>query len=249
MTGILFGRWRTNSGAFIVDPTNPKTEVRTLQEGPNIFYWELSTDDCPAYETDSVNIAYRPNAVANNDVFEMSADEVIFDLNVLENDIAPEGHIIWTELFSEPHQGTIDHYGEGDFSYRRPFNGFMGNTNFQYLLCFETPTCPTLCDTAAVSINVLLDLRDPGVYVPDGITPNNDGVNDRLIIEGIENHADNELLIFDRWGNLVFHASPYKNSWDGNYNNTALPEGAYYYVLKTDVTNKKTLKGRVYIIR
>ena len=70
-----------------------------------------------------------------------------------------------------------------------------------------------------------------------------------MIIEGIENHEENELLIFDRWGNIVFQASPYKNSWDGNYNNTGLPEGAYYYVLKTDVTNKRTLKGRVYIIR
>lgn len=246
-----FGVWdKIGTGAFIEDPSNPKTRVSNLQEGRNVFSWELSTDDCPNYEKDSVVILYRPNALAINDILVLPEDEVILDFNVLENDIIPEEHTIWIELLNQTHQGTIDQLDdEGNFSYRRLFNGFQGNTVFDYLLCFETPTCPMLCDTGAVSIDVMLDPQDPGVYVPDGITPNNDGVNDRLIIEGIENHEENELLIFDRWGNLVFHASPYKNSWDGSYNNTGLPEGAYYYVLKTDVTNKKTLKGRVYIIR
>jgi len=245
-----FGLWSNNGGAFIEDPNNPKTIIKTLQEGLNTFHWMLSTEDCPNFESDSVVIAYRPNALATNDEFVLEEDEVLLDINVLNNDFAPEGHTIWIEQSTAPHQGTLDQLDdEGNFTYRRPFNGFEGRVVFDYLLCFETPTCPTLCDTGAVVIDLMLDPLDPGVYVPDGITPNGDGVNDNLVIEGIENHEENELLIFDRWGNLVFHASPYKNSWDGNYNNEGLPEGAYYYVLKTDVTNKKTLKGRVYIIR
>ncbi len=245
-----FGRWVDDAGAFVEDPLDPKSTVSSLQEGRNVLHWVLSTADCPNYESDSVIIFYRPNALALNDVYVLEKDEVILDFNVLENDIIPEEHSVWVELLGQADQGTIDQLDDaGNFSYRRLFNGFKGNTVFNYLLCFETPTCPMLCDTGAVSIDVMLDPQDPGVYVPDGITPNNDGVNDRLIIEGIENHEENELLIFDRWGNLVFQASPYKNSWDGNYNNVGLPEGAYYYVLKTDVTNKKTLKGRVYIIR
>ncbi len=245
-----FGTWRNNGGAFIEEPTNPKSIIRTLQEGQNLFHWVLSTEDCPSYETDSVIIAFRPNALAINDELVLEEEEVFLDINVLTNDVTPAGHIIWVEQFTTPHQGTLEQQDdEGNFTYRRPFNGFEGNVVFDYLLCFETPTCPTLCDTGAVTIDLLLNPLDPGVYVPDGITPNGDGVNDELIIEGIENYETNELLIFDRWGNLVFQASPYKNSWDGNYNSEGLPEGAYYYVLKTDVTNKRTLKGRVYIIR
>jgi len=228
-----FGTWRNNGGAFIEDRNNPNSIIRTLQEGQNVFYWILSTENCPSYETDSVRIAYRPNALALNDDLTLAAEEVLLDFNVLSNDITPEGHIIWVEQSTTPHQGTLEqHDDEGNFTYRRPFNGFEGRVVFDYLLCFETPTCPTLCDTGAVIIDVMLDPLDPGVYVPDGITPNGDGVNDCLIIEGIENHEENELLIFDRWGNLIFQASPYKNSWDGNYNNVGLPEGAYYYVLR-----------------
>jgi len=245
-----FGQWQVESGAFVEEPNNPQSRAITLQEGKNVFYWTLSTEDCPSYETDSVVIAYRPNALAINDDYTLPADEIILDFNVKNNDFAPEGHTIWVEQFTDPNAGQVEQIGEdGDFSYRRPFTGFKGNVVFDYLLCFETPTCPTQCDTGAVIIDVLLDPKDPGVYVPDGITPNNDGINDRLVIEGLNNYEQNELIIFDRWGNVVFQASPYKNGWDGSYNNTGLPEGAYYYVLKTDVTNKRTLKGRIYIIR
>lgn len=244
-----FGKWTVNSGAYVLDPFDAKSKVVTLQEGLNVFYWTLSTDECPNFETDSVIIAYRPNATARNDSFELDKKESIIDLNVLSNDITPGGHDFWVELFGLPHVGVVEDLGDGDFSYKRPFDTFEGATVFTYLLCFDTPTCSVLCDTGAVIIDVMLDPFDPNVYVPDGITPNNDGTNDQLVIEGIENHPENELILFDRWGNLIFQASPYKNSWDGTLNNAPLPEGAYYYVLKTDITNKRTLKGRVYIIR
>ena len=244
-----FGNWTVNSGAYVKEPNNPKSEISSLQEGPNVFYWMLSTVDCPNFEMDSVLINYRSNALAINDEYILEETATTIDINVLDNDITPDGYTIWIELFRAPHQGILSHEDKGNFTYRRPFNGFKGNVVFDYLLCFETPTCPTLCDTASVTIDILLNPLDPSVYVPDGITPNNDGVNDRLIIEGIENHEKNELVIFDRWGNKIFHAKPYKNSWNGTYNNMGLPEGTYYYVLKTDVTNKKTLKGRLYIIR
>lgn len=247
---VGFGIWKNDGGAFILDRTDPKTMLETLQEGPNVLYWTLSTENCPNYDTDSVIIFHRPIPWAFNDDVVMEKDETTLDINVLINDTLPEEHPFWVELLTQTSRGIVDQLDdEGNFSYRRPFNGFEGRTFFTYQLCFETPTCPMLCDTASVKIDVMLDPTNPGVYVPDGITPNNDGVNDKLIIEGIENYEENELLIFDRWGNLVFEGSPYKNNWDGNYNNTGLPEGAYYYVLKTDVTNKKTLKGRVYIIR
>lgn len=244
-----FGQWVDDNGAFVEDTSDPKSRVSSLQEGRNVFYWVLSTDDCPNYESDSVVVGYRPNATAVNDNFTLAEEAVFLDINVLENDRMPEDFSFEVLPFTEPNQGVVEDQGHGNFTYRRPFNGFRGNVAFEYLLCFETPTCPTQCDTAAVLIDVLLNPNDPGVYIPDGITPNGDGLNDQLIIQGIENYEQNELILFDRWGNQVFQASPYENNWDGTYQNTGLPEGAYYYILKTDVTNKETLKGRVYIIR
>lgn len=67
------------------------------------------------------------------------------------------------------------------------------------------------------------------IKVPNVITPNGDGKNDVLKIEGIELYRENTLSIFNRWGNEVFRSSGgYKNDWSGE----GLSEGTYYYVLK-----------------
>lgn len=67
------------------------------------------------------------------------------------------------------------------------------------------------------------------IKVPNVITPNGDGKNDVLKIEGIELYKENTLSIFNRWGNEVYRsAGGYNNSWSGE----GLNEGTYYYVLK-----------------
>ncbi|MDQ7949393.1 MAG: gliding motility-associated C-terminal domain-containing protein, partial [Pedobacter sp.] len=67
------------------------------------------------------------------------------------------------------------------------------------------------------------------VAIPNVITPNGDGKNDVLVIDGLELHPDHRLFIFNRWGNEVYRSNgPYKNDWNGN----GLNEGTYYYLLK-----------------
>lgn len=67
------------------------------------------------------------------------------------------------------------------------------------------------------------------IKVPNVITPNGDGKNDVLKIEGLELYKENSLSIFNRWGNEVFRsAGGYNNNWSGE----GLNEGTYYYVLK-----------------
>ncbi|MCZ2479114.1 gliding motility-associated C-terminal domain-containing protein [Aquirufa nivalisilvae] len=73
--------------------------------------------------------------------------------------------------------------------------------------------------------------------IPQGITPNGDGKNDKLVIDGILG-LKNKLSIFNRWGNLVFEKENYANDWGGEYltsdstsDSKLLPDGIYYYVI------------------
>lgn len=67
------------------------------------------------------------------------------------------------------------------------------------------------------------------IKVPNVITPNGDGKNDVLKIEGIELYKESSLAIFNRWGNEVYRSpGNYINNWSGD----GLSEGTYYYVLK-----------------
>ncbi|MCX6272019.1 MAG: choice-of-anchor L domain-containing protein [Bacteroidetes bacterium] len=70
---------------------------------------------------------------------------------------------------------------------------------------------------------IVYDLKIPNV-----ITPNGDGKNDKFKIENLENYMVNVLSVYDRWGKKVFEQSPYLSEWDG----AGLAEGTYYVVLR-----------------
>ncbi|MBS4041418.1 MAG: DUF11 domain-containing protein [Flavobacteriales bacterium] len=85
------------------------------------------------------------------------------------------------------------------------------------------------------------------IKIPNVFTPNNDGYNDRFEIEGIEALAQNELIVVNRWGIIIYRSKDYQNDWNGGI----LNEGAYYYVLtwRDRTGNLEELKGYVTIIR
>ena len=77
--------------------------------------------------------------------------------------------------------------------------------------------------------------QEQAVAVSMAVSPNGDGLNDVLAISRIENHPDNELVISNRAGELVFKAHGYDNGavvFDGRSNTGApLADGVYYYTL------------------
>ncbi|WP_299122249.1 gliding motility-associated C-terminal domain-containing protein [uncultured Tenacibaculum sp.] len=88
-------------------------------------------------------------------------------------------------------------------------------------------------------------------------TPNGDSTNETLVFEGLEQYNRNVLEIYNRWGNIVYKTSDYKNDWKGKSSGRAtinsnddLPVGTYFYTLKFGNDSlSKTQKGWVYIQR
>ncbi|BAU52148.1 Cadherin-like beta sandwich domain protein [Mucilaginibacter gotjawali] len=85
-----------------------------------------------------------------------------------------------------------------------------------------------------------------------GLSPNGDGINDFLLIDGITSYPDNKLQIMNRSGALVFEAKGYDNSnrvFDGHSNKTGAMQlpGTYFYSL--DYTANGTTKHKTgYIV-
>ncbi|PRY48904.1 gliding motility-associated-like protein [Arcticibacter pallidicorallinus] len=80
------------------------------------------------------------------------------------------------------------------------------------------------------------------------VTPNGDGVNDVWIVQNLDLYPNNEVVIFDRAGRVVFRQFDYKNTWDGTHNGVALPEDTYYYALYIN-SGKGKLTGFITIVR
>ena len=116
-------------------------------------------------------------------------------------------------------------------------NGSFSNVGFQY---YETTN--TL--DRYVENNNVLNFNDDifvltevniEVLIPAGISVNNDGLNDVLVIENLDFYPNNQLNIYNRWGDLVYSAANYQNDWSGQSTNSAfgnqVSSGTYFYTL------------------
>jgi gliding motility-associated-like protein len=81
-------------------------------------------------------------------------------------------------------------------------------------------------------------------------SPNDDGKNDRFVIEGADQIKNNTLIVFDKNGKVVYKRNNYGadgNYWDGKHKGKPLPDGIYNYVFLGD--DFKTVKNFLVIKR
>lgn len=84
------------------------------------------------------------------------------------------------------------------------------------------------------------------LFVKNGIVI--DDASNNFFIEELENYPDNKLIVFNRWGDVVYEAEPYLNDWDGTYKGESLPAATYYYILYLDANRGEEIHGNAYIL-
>ena len=200
--------------------------------------WTVNEGVC-GYDTVVVSYKYAPQAV--NDTLDVSfAGQVTVD--VAFNDSKPADYYV--NLLSEPQFGRIETLQNGVFEYLANL-GYIGEDFFLYEICSEYCECSTG--------RVVLNVGATGVDcdIPSVITPNGDGINDIFVVPCLEDNTafpNNEVSIFNQWGDEVFRARPYNNDWGGTYDGQDLPAGTYFYVV--NLRNGDTpLTGFLIIIR
>ncbi len=91
------------------------------------------------------------------------------------------------------------------------------------------------------------------LFIPEGFSPNNNGINDMFYINGLDTYDNVSLVVYNRWGSLVYKESNYQNDWNGKAKvnlslGNDLPAGTYYYVLHIKDIDKKYV-GYIYLTR
>ena len=66
-----------------------------------------------------------------------------------------------------------------------------------------------------------------------------------------ERYSENELIVFNRWGDVIYQADSYQNDWDGTHykNSQPLPAGTYYYIIRFEIGEGEIRNGMVTIVR
>jgi gliding motility-associated-like protein len=108
------------------------------------------------------------------------------------------------------------------------------------------------CTSIVTQTIEVLDI--PFGPIPQLVSPDGDGKNDFFEIKGISKFPNNELEIYNRWGNLVYKKQGYMNEWDGRPNvngsmgKNLLPSATYFYILKLGDSNNTTYKGFLHLV-
>jgi gliding motility-associated-like protein len=128
-----------------------------------------------------------------------------------------------------------------------------GNYTYTWFPAVDCPACPSstispgasatyylfaendlgCSDTGQVLITVI-PCSEP--FIPTIFSPNDDGLNDSWgILGGCITEAD--ILVFDRWGQVVFSSQDISLTWDGTFNNTPVVSGNYTYQVHLELQN------------
>ncbi|CAN1493247.1 Gliding motility-associated, C-terminal domain [Flavobacteriaceae bacterium] len=214
-----------------------------------ISYTVTNSQGCSTTVTKSIAILSLDLVAVNDDYSTTPIDSskgVVLD--VLTNDKENNGPINISDVTvsitdSNGLPGiTIDNQGKIII----PQGSAIGSYVLTYSICYALNS--SICSSATIAITIKdpceLDnsSSDCDIVVKNAVSPNNDGINDGLTIEKIENYPDNTVEIFNRWGQLVFKTNAYNNTTNvfngiaegkGIINkNNELPAGTYFYVIK-----------------
>ena len=101
------------------------------------------------------------------------------------------------------------------------------------------------------TLRVFFSEEDITLYIPNSFTPNGDLLNDVFKPHGdLEKIRDFEMLIFDKWGEMIFKTNDIENGWDGlNINYSQNNVFTYKIVMHSSLTNHKfKYQGTIYVL-
>lgn len=108
----------------------------------------------------------------------------------------------------------------------------------------ESPIAEITIDPAersgqgAASVEVTPGPGRADPFIPEGFSPNGDGINDRFVISHVPAHTTLALEVYNRWGQLVYRNDDYRNDWDGKTGvspgagKQLLAAGSYFYIVR-----------------
>ncbi|MEL6391899.1 MAG: gliding motility-associated C-terminal domain-containing protein, partial [Bacteroidota bacterium] len=247
------GEWTAMelNGAIFDPNAGDNTACVTGITQPVILVWTISlasgtSPECDDADTVVINPATAPEAIDDNLLVNNADGTGTIDLALNDNTSGP----FTIALLGEPEFGSFTSNINGRLSYQAPA-GISGTFTVDYEICASD--CAGLCDQGTLTVRVEAEGTEPEIY--NAITPNDDGLNDRFVFEVLEfgdpqDFPDNEFILFNRWGDILYEAKPYLNEFNGTLpDGTVLAEGTYYYILRLNLGEGLIFRGDLTIVR
>jgi gliding motility-associated-like protein len=240
-----------NSNSIFVNILEGVTPIVTLSKQNQICNNDTITLTAPNSGTYlwSTGETTRSIVVNKSGIFTVEFTNTLGCVAKSDNVTITVGDAIQTSLTSPIYTGgyNVSKYGSVDASVDAAVTG--GFTPYQFYWSNQTNS-EDLTNVAAGNYQLVVidkvNCKDtsyitltspPPMQLPRVFTPNGDGTNDYFVVKGVEVYPNTEITIYNRWGNVVFTSSDYKNEWQGQGSSGNVPDGTYFVVLNAKDEN------------
>jgi gliding motility-associated-like protein len=228
MSNSVAGSLYTWSGpnGYISSVQNPTITNATIVNS-GIYTLTISSGGCSASSTVSAVVDIMPT-IAN-----AGLDTISYNSSLsMSGNVPIVGMGTWSVITGS---GNISNSNQSN---TQVTNLQSGQNILQWTI--SNGACPVSYD------DVIIVIKD--LTIPNGFSPNGDGVNDNFEINGLGDYTNVKINVFNRWGNLVYDSDDYKNNWNGkNMSGEDLSDDTYFYTL--EIPKRNTIKGYVVIKR
>ncbi|MEI6138317.1 MAG: gliding motility-associated C-terminal domain-containing protein [Mariniphaga sp.] len=233
-------KWAVENGSFSGDSNSEKIKVSIPGCYSLLVRDKYGCESSAAQKVSDIQNILRANA----DYARCTWDEDLM-LPVISNDYSSSNNIKpeSLEIAIKPSHGSVNVLNNGIIKYS-PDPNYTGKDKFIYRISDG--------NNISDSTEVIIDVDDAPIAIPQGFSPNGDGLNDLLVFKGLENYPGSELIVFTKDGKVIFKGGNYQNDWSGKYSTggsqsqTLINHGVYYYSLKMGLTNR-IIKGFIYV--
>ncbi len=216
--------------------------------GPDEFKYKVCNVDGSCGEAtvfvEIEDVDFYPEAV-NDTVSYLHGSSVVVDF--MANDLIEGDEPITPTIVGQLYQG--DYYLNADNKLEVEFERrFVGTDSLDYIIC----DADNDCSQARIFFNVKHG-GDIDFYIPEGFSPNGDGINDTFYVPDFSTYQNISISVVDSWGSIVYQNTSYQNDWNGIANSGSkkgqlVPAGTYYYIITIKGVTKK-ITGFVYVAK
>ncbi len=248
--------------AFIRDAQGCETNV-FVEINPGV---NLNATVTPIYECDGdlptnrLDIVFEDQTVVADVLYGLdTTDPAMMQLTPDFTNIAPGDHSL-TILHSNGCPNTIDfniigfeplslvlensnineitaHVTGGLEDYTIFFDDVNNGTDNTYIINRTDTYVVRVVDQNGCEVVAEIEMEFIDIEIPPFFTPDGDGRNDTWLPDNLEAFPNVLMIIFDRYGRELYRMEYGDAGWDGIYNNSELPTGDYWYIIKLQGEN------------
>ncbi|MEO1011791.1 MAG: T9SS type B sorting domain-containing protein, partial [Bacteroidota bacterium] len=128
------------------------------------------------------------------------------------------------------HITAVAQGGAEPYSYRLEDGNETSDNVFNITETATYEVTVTDANGCAITESIFMEFID--IEIPNFFTPDGDGKNDLWGPKHIEQYPDIFIKVFDRYGRTIYRFKNNQDGWDGFYQNSQLPSGDYWYIIK-----------------